>query len=87
MAMQQGVDLILPIIASSHAFALVQIKNYSTQESPCPKSHDCTYDMLPSIAKCPRFASVADEGNTQSGVFHFAAEVIAGCLKGTSSVA
>ena len=50
MAMQQGVDLILPIIASSHAFALVQIKNYSTQESPCPKSHDCTYDMLPSIA-------------------------------------
>jgi hypothetical protein len=49
-AMQQGVDLILPIIAKSPAFALFQCKNFTTQDFPCQKSHDCTYDMLPSIA-------------------------------------
>jgi hypothetical protein len=50
MAMQQGVDLILPIIAGSPAFVLFQIKNYTSQDSPSSKSHNCTYDMLPSIA-------------------------------------
>ena len=50
MAMQQGVDFVLPIIAESPAATLFQIKNLANTDNPCALSHNCTYAMLPSIA-------------------------------------